>query len=93
MIILKNAQNAKAEIVDIKIDNGVIVEIGKLSEPGIDCTGLVVLPGFVDVHTHLREPGFEASETVLTGSRSAAAGGYTAVLSWLIPLRFLTLPN
>ena len=81
MIILKNAQNAKAEIVDIKIDNGVIVEIGKLSEPGIDCTGLVVLPGFVDVHTHLREPGFEASETVLTGSRSAAAGGYTAVLS------------
>jgi dihydroorotase len=45
----------------------------------IDCSGLVALPGFVDLHTHLREPGFESSETVLSGSRSAAAGGFTAV--------------
>jgi dihydroorotase len=45
----------------------------------IDAKGLVALPGFVDLHTHLREPGFEQSETVLTGSRAAALGGFTAV--------------
>ena len=47
----------------------------------IDGTGLVALPGLVDLHTHLREPGFEQSETVLTGSRAAAIGGYTAVFA------------
>ena len=45
----------------------------------IDADGLQALPGLVDLHTHLREPGFEQSETVLTGSRAAAAGGFTAV--------------
>ena len=45
----------------------------------IDAAGLQALPGLVDLHTHLREPGFEQSETVLTGSRAAAAGGFTAV--------------
>lgn len=80
-IILKNAQLASGVRVDIKIEEGLITELGKVPEAGIDCDGLMLLPGFVDVHTHLREPGFEASETVLTGSRSAAAGGYTAVCS------------
>jgi dihydroorotase len=47
----------------------------------IDADGLLALPGLVDLHTHLREPGFEQSETVLTGSRAAAAGGYTAVFA------------
>jgi dihydroorotase len=45
----------------------------------IDCTGLMVLPGLVDLHTHLREPGKEDSETVLTGSRAAVLGGFTAL--------------
>lgn len=45
----------------------------------LDCDGLVLAPGLVDVHTHLREPGFEHKETVETGCRAAAAGGYTAV--------------
>lgn len=47
----------------------------------IDAQGLVALPGLVDLHTHLREPGFEQSETVLTGSQAAAAGGFTAVFA------------
>lgn len=81
MIVLKNVSNMFGVPVDIKIEGAIISEIGKVAEPGIDCSGLIALPGFVDVHTHLREPGFEASETVLTGSQSAAAGGYTAVLS------------
>ena len=47
----------------------------------VDADGLVALPGLVDLHTHLREPGREDAETVLTGSRAAALGGYTAVLA------------
>lgn len=80
-IVLKGALLANGEKVDIKIEDGRIVELGFVAENGIDCAGLIALSGFVDVHTHLREPGFEASETILSGSRSAAAGGYTAVCS------------
>jgi dihydroorotase len=47
----------------------------------IDAAGLIALPGLVDLHTHLREPGFEHSETVLSGSRAAAIGGFTAVFA------------
>jgi dihydroorotase len=45
----------------------------------VDCSGLIALSGFVDLHTHLREPGFEQSETILTGSRAAVKGGFTCV--------------
>ncbi|NLM45699.1 MAG: amidohydrolase family protein, partial [Firmicutes bacterium] len=45
----------------------------------LDVSGLTVVPGLIDVHTHLREPGYEEKETVLTGGRAAAAGGYTAI--------------
>lgn len=68
---------------DLRIRDGVIVARGSLThergETLIDADGLVALPGLVDLHTHLREPGGEASETVLTGTRAAAAGGFTAV--------------
>ena len=68
---------------DLLVDDGRIAEIGSgLTRPGatvIDADGLIALPGLVDLHTHLREPGYEASETVLSGSRAAAAGGFTAV--------------
>jgi dihydroorotase len=80
-MILKGAQLAEGTFVDIQIQNGLITEIGSISETGIDCQGLVALPGLVDLHTHLREPGFEQSETIESGSRSAAAGGYTAVFA------------
>jgi dihydroorotase len=62
----------------------VISKLGKSSgkqTDGIDATGKLLLPGLVDLHTHLREPGREDSETVLTGSQAAVAGGYTAISS------------
>ncbi len=70
---------------DILIREGKIADIGPgLSIPAgtrcINGSGLVTLPGFIDIHTHLREPGFEESETIKTGSRAALAGGYTTVL-------------
>ena len=68
--------------VDIAIEYGFITEVGKkLKATGeiIDATGLVVSPGFIDLHTHLREPGQEHKETIASGTRAAVAGGYTAV--------------
>lgn len=65
---------------DLGIRDGVFVTSGDvIGATVIDADGLQALPGLVDLHTHLREPGFEQSETVLTGSRAAAAGGFTAV--------------
>jgi dihydroorotase len=79
--VLKNVTLANGSSADIEIENGIISAIGSSSAGGVDCSGLIALPGFVDVHTHLREPGFEASETVLSGTKSAASGGYTAVMA------------
>lgn len=64
---------------DLHIADGVFVAEAPSGARHIDADGLVALPGLVDLHTHLREPGFEQSETVLTGSRAAAIGGFTAV--------------
>lgn len=79
--VLRNATLADGSVADIAITGDKISAIGKSLDGGevIDCTGLVALPGFVDLHTHLREPGFEQSETVLTGTQAAAVGGFTAV--------------
>ncbi len=70
--------------VDLLLAGGVIAQVGAaLSAPAdavhVDAAGLVVLPGLVDLHTHLREPGREDAETVESGSRAAALGGFTAV--------------
>ena len=67
--------------VELLIENGVFVDKLSRADRTIDADGLLALPGLVDLHTHLREPGFEQSETVLTGSRAAAIGGYTAVFA------------
>jgi dihydroorotase len=71
---------ANGASANITVSGGTITAIGNQTEGDIiDVAGLVALSGFVDLHTHLREPGFEQSETVLTGSKAAALGGYTAV--------------
>jgi dihydroorotase len=71
------------EIADVHVREGVVADVGPnlvaASAEVVDCDGLVLAPGLVDMHTHLREPGFEHKETVETGTRAAAAGGYTAV--------------
>ena len=80
--IFRNAQLADGHVVDIAVVGGNIEAIGatlNLQGTDINCEGLIALQGLVDLHTHLREPGFEQSETILTGSRAAAKGGFTAV--------------
>lgn len=80
-LVLKQVTLVDGSTVDLAIDGEHIAAIGSnlAGDRELDCSNLVALPGFVDLHTHLREPGFEAAETVLTGSRAAAKGGYTAV--------------
>jgi len=71
------------EIADIIIRDGLIVEIGQnLTIPKgitVECAEKIVVPGLIDIHTHLREPGFEYKEDVASGTRAAARGGFTAV--------------
>ena len=68
---------------DVRIDEGRIQAVGKnLDSNGaevFDATGLIVAPGLIDIHVHLREPGIEHSETIETGARAAAAGGFTSI--------------
>ncbi len=84
-LLIRGARLHSGAACDLIVSGGRIEEIGTgLSRAGasvIDADGLIALPGLVDLHTHLREPGYEASETILTGSRAAAAGGYTTVFA------------
>jgi len=84
-LLIRGASLPGSERTDVLVRDGRIAERGSgLSAAGaqvIDADGLLLLPGLVDLHTHLREPGFEQSETVLTGTRAAAAGGYTTVFA------------
>ncbi len=70
-------------IADLWIENGAIRGVGSNLAPSgaeeFDATGLIVAPGFIDMHVHLREPGFEHAETIESGARAAAAGGFTSI--------------
>lgn len=77
---LQGATLQDGTVANIVVEGSRITSVGnETAGEVIDVTGLMALPGFVDLHTHLREPGYEASETILTGSRAAAMGGFTAV--------------
>ncbi|MET3806784.1 dihydroorotase [Nakamurella sp. UYEF19] len=88
-VLILNGRPYGEDRVDLLLADGVIVAVGDdvRTHPAIgaaqviDADGLVVLPGLVDLHTHLREPGREDAETVETGSASAALGGYTAIFA------------
>lgn len=84
-VLIKNAMFADGSSHNVLISAGKIAEIGvnlSLSKAlTINADGLTLLPGFIDLHTHLREPGFEQSETVLSGTQAAAAGGFTTVFA------------
>src|SRR5688572_19931080 len=75
--------NAVGTVADVLIADGRIAEVGsdagKDASESIDASGLMVCPGFIDIHTHLREPGFEHKETIATGTLAAARGGFTTV--------------
>ena len=85
VLLIRGAAIEGDQRADILIEGDVIVEVGAGIERAgarvIDADGLIALPALVDMHVHLREPGFEASETVLTGTRAAAAGGFGAVFA------------
>ncbi|RKQ94438.1 dihydroorotase [Mycolicibacterium mucogenicum 261Sha1.1M5] len=90
-LVERGADITGAPQVDLRVADGRIVERGGVAgeprleprdgERVIEADGLVAFTGFVDLHTHLREPGFEQSETVLTGTRAAAAGGFTTLFA------------
>ena len=83
--LIKGASLLGERVADILIEDGKIARIGHDIEAAdaqvVDASGQIALPGLVDIHTHLRQPGYEASETVETGTRAAALGGYTAVFA------------
>ena len=86
-ILVKGARLLGGAPADLLLKDGRIAAVGSLGNGTgsgaqvVDADGLVALPGLVDLHTHLREPGREDAETIATGSAAAAAGGYTAVLA------------
>lgn len=81
--VIKGARILGGEPADILIEDGVITAIGAdlAGDETVDAAGLIALPGLVDLHTHLREPGREDAETVRTGTQAAARGGFTCVFA------------
>lgn len=87
-VLLKNGTvidyaSKTEEKLDVFIQDGKIAKIGKAldmqADEIMDCTNLMIMPGMIDIHCHLREPGFEYKETIETGSKSAVKGGFTTI--------------
>ena len=80
-IHITNAMDVDGKTREVFVENGLLVKelSSSVDVKSINGKGLTILPGLVDLHTHLREPGREDAETVLTGSQAAVAGGYTAI--------------
>ena len=80
--VIDYASNTNKKL-DVLIENDIIVKIAEnidvQADRVIDCTGYYIMPGMIDVHCHLREPGGEHKETIETGSKSAVAGGFTTI--------------
>ena len=78
-----DAATGRDGVADVVVKDGMIVDIGSAhvpqGTPMIDATGWVVAPGLIDIHVHLREPGFEEKETIASGTAAAAAGGFTTI--------------
>ena len=77
--IIRGVRPMGGAATDLYVDNGELVDVAPAGAEVLDADGLVALPGLVDLHTHLREPGREDAETVETGTLAAALGGFTAV--------------
>ncbi len=82
-LVLRNVRPFGGEPSDLAIGDGRIINAGQTPADAreLDCTGLIALPGLVDLHTHLREPGRPDTETVESGTSAAARGGYTAIFA------------
>ena len=89
-ILIKNGRvinpaTGMDEVADVLVENGVVSKIQKnidtKAERKVDAKGCYVMPGFIDMHVHLRDPGFEQKETIETGCRAAAHGGFTTILA------------
>ena len=87
-VLLKNGKvidykTRTEDYFDIFIENGIIKEIARdidtVADDVIDCSNLFIIPGMIDIHCHLREPGFEYKETIETGMKSAVKGGFTSI--------------
>ncbi len=82
--VLEPAQKTD-RVADIFVEDGIISKVGEqikeTADTVIDAEGCLVMPGFIDLHVHLRDPGFEKKETVVTGAAAAARGGYTTIVA------------
>lgn len=84
-VVLRSVRRYGEDPVDIRVENGVVAAVDASLDEGsarsVDCASLVALPAFVDLHTHLRDPGRGDAETIETGTQAAVAGGYAAVFA------------